>query len=129
MRPKFYPPPHVTLTLVGPSAGRAARLAILELFAGSAISAWHADAELAVGELVANAIAECGECQVSAWFAEREKVLRVEVSDGSSNMPNPQPVDSTQIGGHGLRIVEALTTRWGVSPHASGKTVWIEIDG
>lgn len=129
MRVTFQPPPHLVLTLTGTSAGRTARTAVKQLLAASSPVGWHADAELVVSELVANAVTECGECRLSGWYAVKEQVLRVEVRDASSNMPVPQPFDNLRIGGHGLRIVESLSTRWGIVADSAGKSVWIEIDG
>jgi hypothetical protein len=125
----FHPPPHIALTLVGPSSVRSGRRAVSELLARGATAAWHADAALVVSELVSNAITECGECRLSAWFLVDEAALRVEVIDRSSNLPITQSIDSTRVGGHGLRIVEALSTRWGTVPSERGKIVWFEIDG
>jgi hypothetical protein len=126
----FQPPPHVVVALVrSGGAGRTARRAIAALFVDVVPADWHVDARLVVSELVANALTECGECQLSMWFEVDANSLRVEVSDLSANLPVPQPHDSTRVGGHGLRIVEALSTRWGVDVHAIGKSVWFEIDG
>jgi hypothetical protein len=130
MRTTFHPPPHVAQTLIGPPAGRAARLALKQLLASFPVLDWHADAGLAMSELVANAISECGECRLSLWYAGDVHVLRVEVADTSANMPVPQPFDSTRVGGHGLRIVESVSTRWGViATEHGGKVVWLEMDG
>jgi two-component sensor histidine kinase len=58
--------------------------------------------------------------------------LRIEVSDARGER-RPVAVSSSAPEaehGHGLRIVEALATRWGVSARLpSGKTVWAEITG
>lgn len=83
-----------------------------------------ADAELVVTELVTNAIvhAETG-CEVSVELTADG--VRISVSDGDgSNRPQPQPFDLEREGGRGLLIVSALANAWGISPGASGKTVW-----
>lgn len=57
--------------------------------------------------------------------------LLIEVSDRSATEPVMQPAGghgSPGHGGHGLRIVDASATRWGVEhPTPLGKTVWCSI--
>ena len=36
----------------------------------------------------------------------------------------PAPIDPMAARGRGLQMVDALTTAWGVTLHAGGKTVW-----
>jgi anti-sigma regulatory factor (Ser/Thr protein kinase) len=55
--------------------------------------------------------------------------VRVEVSDSGEGKPEmrfPAPSDPT---GRGLRIVDVLSRRWGVTETAggAGKTVWFEV--
>jgi anti-sigma regulatory factor (Ser/Thr protein kinase) len=51
--------------------------------------------------------------------------LRVEVSDRSAAVPTIG--ESTNGHGYGLRIVDSLSTRWGIAVTPTGKTVWFEI--
>ena len=125
----FEPPPHVAIIIAGKTSARFGRKAVTELLARAPFAEWHADAALVVSELVANALAECGECRIAAWYLGEFAALRVEVIDTSQNLPIQRPADSTRVGGHGLRIVEALSTRWGVITSDETKTVWFEIDG
>ena len=125
----FHPPPHVAVTVAGKASARAGRKAIQDLLSSAPVADWHADAALVVSELVANALEECGECRVAGWYLVDFAALRVEVSDNSLNLPVLQAVDSERVGGHGLRIVESLSTRWGVVTADNAKTVWFEIDG
>ena len=125
----FQPPPHVALALTDASSVRTARRAVAALFVDSPSMDWHADALLVVSELVTNALQASGECHLSAWYDSTVNALRVEVIDVSRNMPAIQPTDSTRVGGHGLRIVEALSSRWGVIDGSDWKAVWFEIDG
>jgi len=46
------------------------------------------------------------------------------VSDSSDDRPRLLPVDPTRVGGVGLRVVDELSTAWGVSQFPGGKTVW-----
>ena len=125
----FAPPPHVAIQLVGRSSARTARRAVTELLSSAVAADWHADAALVVSELIANALEASGECHLSAWYLHDEHVLRAEVTDRSPELPIAQLPDSTRVGGHGLRIVEALSARWGVTVAEDSKTVWFEIDG
>jgi len=85
------------------------------------------DAALLTSEIVGNAI----------MYAEGEVILRVrrsgaravvEVHDNSSEPPKPQPIDPRRAGGNGLRIVDALASRWGVTQiRDDGKIVWFEM--
>jgi hypothetical protein len=85
------------------------------------------DALVATSELVTNAISASGTCSMRAWFWPSTQLLRVEVSDAADEMPMVQPRSSTRVGGHGLRIVEAISGSWGVIAHESSKTVWFEM--
>ena len=125
----FHPPPHTELHLRGKSSARDGRRAVQQLLDSEQQADWHDDAVLVVSELVANALTACQECILSAWWISAERALRVEVSDTSRQMPIPQAESSIRVGGHGLRIVERLSTRWGVTPNETGKIVWFEIDG
>jgi anti-sigma regulatory factor (Ser/Thr protein kinase) len=54
-------------------------------------------------------------------------LVRISVSDGA-----PAPVRMRQYGsesttGRGLRLVDALATRWGVDRSPDGKVVWFEV--
>ncbi len=129
MATTFLPPPHVTRTLTGVASVREARQAVAGLLSAVDPADWHADAAVAVSELVTNAIVAAGTCELAAWFSPEANCLRVEVTDTSEHLPVVQPLDSPRVGGHGLRIVEAFSTRWGVTTHPASKIVWFEIDG
>lgn len=86
-----------------------------------------ADAELMVSELVGNAILHAATPIRVAVRCTEEKAL-VEVQDGSSVMPEARGHEPMRPGGHGLRIVDALSVRWGVRPcDTGGKIVWFEV--
>ena len=83
-------------------------------------------ASLLISELVTNAIVHA-RTDVALRAAFGDGVFRVEVSDGSPALPagrSPTGIGGT---GHGLQLIEAIATRWGVKPSASGKTVWFEL--
>jgi anti-sigma regulatory factor (Ser/Thr protein kinase) len=50
--------------------------------------------------------------------------VRVEVTDGSPELPRLGPPDPTSAHGHGLVIVDGLAQQWGWTDEPSGKTVW-----
>ena len=56
--------------------------------------------------------------------------MRVEVHDDNPALPTLGPADDEAAeSGRGLRLVDALATRWGAEPCPSdGKDVWFELD-
>ena len=84
------------------------------------------DAELAVAELVTNALLHAAP-PVSLRVVFEDDRVRVEVSDGSRATPVRGRADVASMTGRGLALVEALSLRWGVEPAPEGKTVWAEI--
>jgi len=107
---------------------RRARELIRSLYASSGI---HADCDtvlLLVSELVSNAVRHAGGAvEVSA--RQVGETLRVEVSDGSPQMPQVRDHSVDSTGGRGLQMVDKLADRWGAEPAGPGlgKTVWFEI--
>ncbi|MEU4116167.1 ATP-binding protein [Kitasatospora sp. NPDC028055] len=86
------------------------------------------DIVLLVAELVANAMLHAGG-PVDLVLDASAARLRIEVSDRSTDLPEPRrPHRPGLPGGHGLFIVQKAATRWGAVPHDDGKTVWAEID-
>jgi anti-sigma regulatory factor (Ser/Thr protein kinase) len=89
------------------------------------------DIVLCVSELVTNAVrhstAHDGTFHLDIRV-DRAK-LRVECHDSGSKKPTLQTPSDADEGGRGLLLVQALTSRWGVSPRPLGKCVWFEIDG
>ncbi|MEV4557240.1 ATP-binding protein [Kitasatospora sp. NPDC049285] len=84
------------------------------------------DVELLSSELITNAVSHTHAlCVVSvSWHGER---LRVEVLDGSHELPAPGGVDLEATDGRGLFLVAALATDWGAEPDPAGKRVWFEV--
>jgi anti-sigma regulatory factor (Ser/Thr protein kinase) len=117
----------MTLDLAGTGASRAGRRAIEALVAGADDEA-RASAILVTSELVTNAIQAASSCIMSGWFLPDPGAIRIEVTDSSPDLPVMREWASPLVGGHGLRIVDQLATRWGVSINESSKTVWAEID-
>jgi hypothetical protein len=78
---------------------------------------------LAADELMANGVVHAtGGCTIAVWLGrESQPRIRVEVADLSE-----EPVMHLDGAFRGLRIVDRVTSRWGVEPRMWGKAVWFE---
>lgn len=83
-------------------------------------------AALLVTELATNAVVH-GRTAYTITASLTPWRLRVEVTDGSAEVPALLPRESGAIGGWGMHIVEELASQWNVDRHAGGKTVWFEL--
>jgi anti-sigma regulatory factor (Ser/Thr protein kinase) len=83
------------------------------------------DAALLTSELVTNAVQHACTPVGVAVSLTRDR-LRVEVTDRSTAVAALREPDVN--GGRGLRLVESISSRWGVVPHGGGKVVWFELD-
>jgi anti-sigma regulatory factor (Ser/Thr protein kinase) len=80
------------------------------------------DAELAVSELVTNALRHApGPCGLVLRLSREE--LEVTVWDTSAEVPAMRQGDRQRVGGHGLRLVHAVSDRVVVAPSPSGKQI------
>ena len=108
-----------------PTSATAARRFVREVLAG-----WECpegDAAVAcTDELVTNAIVHvCSDIEVVV--RHRGGTIRIEAHDRSTR-PALRPVlDVDAEWGRGLDLVAALSSRWGVSPTRTGKSVWFEV--
>jgi hypothetical protein len=82
-------------------------------------------AVIAADELLANCFVHTdGGGTIGAWLDHgHPPKLRVEVRDTSDD----QPVMHATGASRGLRIVDRVTTHWGVDARPGGKVVWFEI--
>ena len=85
---------------------------------------------LAVSELMTNAVEHAG-TSVELRAGTDGGCLRIEVADGSGDMPRGAEPRPDAVGGRGLHLVGQLSDRWDVTTTATGKTVWFErrLDG
>jgi anti-sigma regulatory factor (Ser/Thr protein kinase) len=83
-------------------------------------------ASLLTSELVTNAIVHA-RTDVAVHAAFDGAVFRVEISDGNPALPKERRPKGVTGTGHGLQLIDAIATRWGVQPSASGKTIWFEL--
>lgn len=85
------------------------------------------DVALLVSEMAANCVLHARSPFV-VRVGRRPGVLRIEMTDSSVAPPVVKPYSSDAPTGRGLRLIEALASRWGVIPSDQGKTVWVEFD-
>lgn len=84
------------------------------------------DACLVVSELVTNAVIHAGtECTLTLRLGADD--VLIEVGDTGHGTPEPQLLRPSVPGGHGLRVVSALSTAWGIVPSDLGKSVWVRL--
>jgi anti-sigma regulatory factor (Ser/Thr protein kinase) len=84
------------------------------------------DAELAVSEVVTNAVVHAG-TRVDIKLVVGPVLARIEVEDGSPNQPRARRYAITASTGRGLGLVNDVAADWGVRPTERGKTVWFEL--
>jgi anti-sigma regulatory factor (Ser/Thr protein kinase) len=109
-----------------PDAVPAARALLREVLAGGPLVHRLEDGELALSELVTNAVLH-GRDPLAARVLLGQDVLRVEVSDANPVSPSFSMLDQTAVTGRGLLLIGAVSDRWGVEPSSSGKIVWFEL--
>jgi anti-sigma regulatory factor (Ser/Thr protein kinase) len=81
---------------------------------------------LLVSEVATNALVHgAGEVRVRV-FPTRPGV-RIEVVDGSPELPKRRQATAVDEGGRGIALVEALSSSWGSQATPLGKTVWFEL--
>lgn len=90
------------------------------------------DAALIVSELVANSVIHAKvDCHrtLSVEVMTLDDRLRIAVTDPGADLePRLLPADAKTPGGFGLRLVERMSSAWGVVREASGRTrVWCEL--
>jgi anti-sigma regulatory factor (Ser/Thr protein kinase) len=84
------------------------------------------DVKLIATELAANAVVHSREPN-AVTVRYLGDLVRVEVTDQSSVLPQPREPDVEGVGGRGLQLVEALGSAWGTERLEHGKRVWCEV--
>ena len=102
-------------------------------FVDSLLSSWGQPdlawpAALCVSELSGNCALHARTAFTVSMELEGD-VVRIEVRDGSPRVPSPRAYDTGATTGRGMRLVQEYATRWGVDVTATGKTVWVVLDG
>lgn len=85
-------------------------------------------ATLLTTELVTNAVLHA-RTEVTVRVHAADGWVRVEVHDRSPLAPRLHSYSVTSATGRGLRLLDALASRWGVEADLVGKTVWFEVGG
>ena len=109
-----------------PDAAPVARQALRALLVGSPFEGRLDDGELALSELVTNAVLH-GRAPIVLLLVRTDHCVRVEVADGSPVSPSFSMLDPTAVTGRGLMLISAASDRWGVEPDPDGKRVWFEL--
>ena len=90
------------------------------------------DVILLTSELAMNSVRHVPAAEgdwVEVSVDQGDEVLRVAVrSPGKDFARIEDPSRRGEVGGWGLHLVGALSSRWGVSPDIDGTTVWFEVD-
>lgn len=108
------------------SAGEARRF-VDSVLGDSALSHLAYPATMLVSELVANAVLHTGTSVEVVISPEPERV-RIEVHDGSQQLPIRKHYSKMSGTGRGLLLVERMASEWGSDRTADGKVVWFELD-
>ena len=100
-------------------------------FVEAALSDWARDdivdsCLLVVGELTTNAIRHA-RSDFTVSLTRAEDAIEITVGDSSDRQPQVRDPDVAEIGGRGLRIVDAIATRWGHHVVDGGKLVWAHV--
>jgi anti-sigma regulatory factor (Ser/Thr protein kinase) len=116
----------------GSSAPLRARRSVLSQLAGQLGEAGAAELALIISELVTNSVrhANVGAHEtLTVECATLPDRMRVTVTDPGSRLePRLRSPDHLASGGYGLRVVESLSSAWGVTRGPAGATsVWCEL--
>jgi anti-sigma regulatory factor (Ser/Thr protein kinase) len=84
-------------------------------------------ATMLVSELVANAVLHTG-TPIEVAVMTGDHRVRVEVYDGSPQLPVRKRYSTMSGTGRGLMLVERMAVEWGAEPTGDGKVVWFELD-
>ncbi|MFF2149136.1 PAS domain S-box protein [Kitasatospora sp. NPDC058190] len=119
-------PPLATAATDLPDAPAAVREG--RAFLGKALAGWGFDHRtddviLLLSELVTNSVRHA-HGPIGLRLRRTATAFTVEVSDGSSQLPQPRPATGEEESGRGLALVDALADEWGVRPDDDGKTTW-----
>lgn len=85
------------------------------------------DVLLLASEVAGNAIRH-GQSPVTLIARYDGKRVRIEVGDGSRELPMTRHPTAFDEGGRGMLLVEAIAADWGVLATTGGKRVWFEIE-
>jgi anti-sigma regulatory factor (Ser/Thr protein kinase) len=102
-------------------------------FVADVLDAWHMgeltdESQVIVSELMTNVVAHTTSPTTGIAIEQQpDRRIRIEVTDDSSTEPRPYTPKDTSEHGRGLLVVDALSSRWGVTRHHHGKSTWAEL--
>jgi anti-sigma regulatory factor (Ser/Thr protein kinase) len=117
----------VAFTLPGtPCSVQMARFYVQAALSYHDLDTYAEDAEIIASELVTNAIkhATAQAVGLELTFLPGAGALAIIVTDPCPLPPVKRTPSAEAEHGHGLNIIEALSTRWGWRPQGPGKTVY-----
>ena len=114
---------------VDPASPATARHVVGELLGAWGLARFRDDAALIISELVTNTYLHTPMADsVELELIGSADSVRLSLADGSTIKPVIRELDSDRPSGRGLRLVEALASRWGSEEYRGGKRVWVELD-
>jgi anti-sigma regulatory factor (Ser/Thr protein kinase) len=121
-------PDHLVLDPAPGSVARGRRWAVRQAERAHADAEATRTVELLTSEVLTNAVVHTRAHRHIDLTAEcRADRVRVSVTDPDPTLPVVRPGSPGRAGGHGMRMVDALASRWGIDLHpGAGKTVWFE---
>ncbi|WP_406094953.1 SpoIIE family protein phosphatase [Streptomyces sp. NBC_01013] len=120
----------LTIAQAEPERIAAARTLLRELLHDWADPEQVDSAVLLVSEMATNVLVHTdGDALMVAQASgdHGERRLRVEVSDGSDDLPHKRRPGEMASSGRGLVLMEMLADAWGVDPRGAGKSIWFEL--
>ncbi len=110
-----------------PASARDARRFVESALADAGLDPLSYTATVLVSELVANAVLHTDTPFEVVVRIDGDRA-RVEVHDGSGQLPARKHYSTLSGTGRGLLLVERMAAAWGATPTTSGKVVWFELD-
>ena len=107
-------------------SARAAREHVRSLLDTASRLDWLDAAELAVSEVVTNAVLHA-HTSIRVFARIDDEGLLVEVHDLNPTLPSPRSYDAHATTGRGMELVAAVTTAHGVHASSNGKVVWFRL--
>lgn len=114
---------------VAPTSPAAARHIVDELLRAWSLERFTEHARVIASELITNVYQHTpGADSIDVELLGHDDRLRISVADGSTIKPVIRELDPATPTGRGLRLVQALSARWGAEEFQGGKRVWVEVD-
>jgi anti-sigma regulatory factor (Ser/Thr protein kinase) len=111
-----------------PASAGAARRFVEDVLSNADLVPLSYPATMLVSELVANAVLHTG-TPLEVVITPLAGRVRIEVHDGSAQLPIRKHYSTMSGTGRGLMLVDRVSSDWGSERTADGKVVWFELDG